>query len=104
MNRRQKQKVSDLIKKLRINYNKLLIKKREMGNAEKHVLVDESIELTNGDADEGSPKKAGSQSSGSGVAPKESKEKELDLPKVRLGKKTNFSDAHIVPPSPKKKK
>jgi hypothetical protein len=44
MNRRQKQKVSDLIKKLRINYNKLLIKKREMGNAEKHVLVDESIE------------------------------------------------------------
>ena len=33
-----------MIKKLRINYNKLLIKKREMGNAEKHVLIDECIE------------------------------------------------------------
>lgn len=41
MNRRQKQKVSDLIKKLRINYNKLLIKKREMKitNEEKHAIV-----------------------------------------------------------------
>jgi len=36
--RRQKQKVSDLIKNLRINYNKLLIKKKDLAitNAEKH--------------------------------------------------------------------
>jgi len=30
MTSRQKQKVSDLIKKLRINYNKLILKKREL--------------------------------------------------------------------------
>ena len=45
LNRRQKQKVSDLIKKLRINYNRLLIKKKELGNEEKHTLVAESIEM-----------------------------------------------------------
>lgn len=47
MNRRQKQKVSDLIKKLRINYNKLLIKKREskITNEEKHAIVTECLEL-----------------------------------------------------------
>ena len=43
MNRRQKQKVSDLIKTLRINYNKLMMKKKEISNEEKHKLVDESI-------------------------------------------------------------
>lgn len=43
MNRRQKQKVSDLIKLLRINYNKLMMKKKEISNEEKHALVDESI-------------------------------------------------------------
>lgn len=43
MNRRQKQKVSDLIKTLRINYNKLMMKKKEIANEEKHKLVDESI-------------------------------------------------------------
>lgn len=41
--RRQKQKVSDLIKLLRINYNKLMMKKKEISNEEKHKLVDESI-------------------------------------------------------------
>ena len=45
LNRRQKQKVSDLIKKLRINYNRLLIKKKELGNEEKHTLVAECIEM-----------------------------------------------------------
>lgn len=42
--RRQKQKVSDLIKLLRINYNKLMMKKKEISNEEKHKLVDESIQ------------------------------------------------------------
>ncbi len=32
LNRRQKQKVSDLIKSLRINYNKLMMKKKEVSN------------------------------------------------------------------------
>jgi hypothetical protein len=45
MNRRQKQKVSDLIKNLRINYNKLMMKKKEVSNTEKHELVAESIKL-----------------------------------------------------------
>jgi len=45
LTRRQKQKVSDLIKNLRINYNKLMMKKKELGNAEKHVLVAECIKL-----------------------------------------------------------
>jgi hypothetical protein len=35
--------VSDLIKVLRINYNKLMMKKKEIPNEEKHALVDESI-------------------------------------------------------------
>ena len=43
MNRRQKQKVSDLIKKLRISYNKLLMKKKEMSGEEKHAVVQECI-------------------------------------------------------------
>jgi len=34
-----------LIKNLRINYNKLMMKKKELGNAEKHVLVAECIKL-----------------------------------------------------------
>ncbi|CDW78334.1 pumilio domain-containing protein kiaa0020 homolog [Stylonychia lemnae] len=47
MNRRQKQKVSDLIKKLRVNYNKLIIKNRDkrMEKGEKCELVKECIEL-----------------------------------------------------------
>jgi hypothetical protein len=45
MNRRQKQKVSDLIKALRINYNKLMMKKKEITNEEKHAIVDECIKL-----------------------------------------------------------
>jgi hypothetical protein len=45
--RRQKQKVSDLIKTLRINYNKLMMKKKEIPNEEKHKLVDESIKHIN---------------------------------------------------------
>ena len=32
LTRRQKQKVSDLIKTLRINYNKLMMKKKEISN------------------------------------------------------------------------
>ena len=39
LNRRQKQKVSDLIKKLRISYNRLLMKKKEMTGEEKHAVV-----------------------------------------------------------------
>ena len=44
--RRQKQKVSDLIKKLRINYNKLLMKKKELKqtNESKAALVQECID------------------------------------------------------------
>ena len=34
-----------MIKKLRINYNRLLIKKKELGNEEKHTLVAECIEM-----------------------------------------------------------
>lgn len=45
MNRRQKQKVSDLIKQLRINHAKLNMKKKEVNNAEKHELVAECIKL-----------------------------------------------------------
>jgi hypothetical protein len=37
--------VSDLIKALRINGNKLMMKKKEVTNAEKHELVQESIKL-----------------------------------------------------------
>jgi len=44
MNRRQKQKVSDLIKKLRISYNRLLMKKKEMSGEEKHAVVQECID------------------------------------------------------------
>ena len=44
LNRRQKQKVSDLIKKLRISYNKLLMKKKEMTGEEKHAIVQECID------------------------------------------------------------
>ena len=44
LNRRQKQKVSDLIKKLRISYNRLLMKKKEMSSEEKHAIVQECIE------------------------------------------------------------
>lgn len=43
LSRRQKQKVSDLIKNLRILYNKLMMKKKEVNNDEKHTLVDEAI-------------------------------------------------------------
>lgn len=43
LSRRQKQKVSDLIKNLRILYNKLMMKKKEVNNEEKHTLVDEAI-------------------------------------------------------------
>ena len=43
LSRRQKQKVSDLIKNLRILYNKLMMKKKEVNNDEKHALVDEAI-------------------------------------------------------------
>ena len=45
--RREKQKVSDLVKKLRINYNKLLIKKKEnlISKDEKRALVAETIDL-----------------------------------------------------------
>ena len=39
MNRRQKQKVSDLVKALRINYNKLMMKKKDVDNETKHGLV-----------------------------------------------------------------
>ena len=45
LNRRQKQKVSDMIKSLRINYNKLMMKKKESSNPEKHAIVEESIKL-----------------------------------------------------------
>jgi len=45
LNRRQKQKVSDLIKQLRINHAKLNMKKKEVNNAEKHELVAECIKL-----------------------------------------------------------
>lgn len=44
-NRRQKQNISDLTKKLRINYNKLLMKKKEMANEEKHAVVEDCIKL-----------------------------------------------------------
>ena len=44
LNRRQKQKVSDLIKKLRISYNRLLMKKKEMSGEEKHAIVQECID------------------------------------------------------------
>ena len=43
--RREKQKVSDLIKKLRINHNKLMMKKKDISNEEKHKTVAECIEL-----------------------------------------------------------
>lgn len=48
MNRRQKQKVSDLVKNLRLNYNQLLMKKKEKGPEAKdlkHGLVGKSIDL-----------------------------------------------------------
>lgn len=54
-NRRQKQKVSDLVKKLRINYNQLLMKKKDRKSEDpeiaaafkkdKHNLVEECIKL-----------------------------------------------------------
>ena len=44
LNRRQKQKISDLIKKLRVSYNRLLMKKKEMTGEEKHVIVQECID------------------------------------------------------------
>ena len=44
LNRRQKQRVSDLIKKLRISYNRLLMKKKELPNEEKHQIVQECID------------------------------------------------------------
>lgn len=48
LSRRQKQKVSDLIKNLRITYNKLMMKKKEgVTNEEKHTLVDEAIKQIN---------------------------------------------------------
>lgn len=45
--RREKQKVSDLIKKLRINYNKLLMKKKELKQTDenKYQIVKESIDI-----------------------------------------------------------
>ena len=45
--RRQKAKVSDLIKKLRINYNKLLMKKRDLADStqNKQDLIKECIEM-----------------------------------------------------------
>lgn len=45
--RRQKKKVSDLIKKLRLNYNKLLMKKKELneGSQKKSELVQECMDL-----------------------------------------------------------
>ena len=45
--RRQKAKVSDLIKKLRINYNKLLMKKKDLTDSAetKKILVKECIEM-----------------------------------------------------------
>jgi hypothetical protein len=48
MNRRQKQKISDLAKTLRLNYNQLLMKKKEKGKEAKelkHKLVTDSIKL-----------------------------------------------------------
>lgn len=45
MTRREKQKVSDLIKNLRLIYNKLMLKKKEVDNDQKHALVDEAIKL-----------------------------------------------------------
>lgn len=45
--RREKQKVSDLIKRLRINYNKLLMKKKELKQTDenKYQIVKESIDI-----------------------------------------------------------
>mmetsp|Transcript_8408 Transcript_8408/g.14064 ORF Transcript_8408/g.14064 Transcript_8408/m.14064 type:complete len:252 (+) Transcript_8408:112-867(+) len=45
--RREKQKISEVIKKLRINYNKLLMKRKEFKQSEenKHSLVQESIDI-----------------------------------------------------------
>jgi hypothetical protein len=45
--RREKQKVSELIKKLRINYNKLLMKKKELKQTDenKYQIVKESIDI-----------------------------------------------------------
>jgi hypothetical protein len=45
--RRQKQQVSELIKQLRINYSKLLIKKKEntVTKEEKWVIIEETIAL-----------------------------------------------------------
>jgi len=45
MTRREKQKVSDLIKNLRLIYNKLMLKKKDVGNDEKHALVAEAISV-----------------------------------------------------------